>query len=1381
MSTNDGSTQKCRNVLWRLAPRELTFLFEEALGRGERPSIEKLVEQAPSGERRSLLYGLLQREIDYRRNVGETPAIDEYLARFPQERQMLEALFAGSETLVAHLQACGYELVEELSACPNGSVCTVRHLGDGNVRAVKLVPAFLIDKEQIEQHERLLDPGRLFHRHIVRPLELVETDDYFLLFTESLPGLNFVQFVERFAPLPVPAACELVRQAALGIAHIHARFTVHDTVNPSNLLLCTEGHDAGIVKLLGLGLDELLDLQLTRYAINKAGRNLDLNAFRAPELWTNPDSTDPRRDIYSLGAVLHFLLVGDAHRPEAVPPAASQSETSILHANRPDLPAELESDLAQMLAENPDARFGSANEVVAAISRFAQQESLRAYCSNVDALRPAAPVVRHRHTATISHPPQAVHPPHSNVAGQSAAPSAMARHSEAPAAAAEPHSRGRLKWAALIAAAALLVGVSTFGIARYGIAPTSEVAGQPDGDVQGEAGTTTTDATEAAPAKMTTWGVALVELPGPDGDWWFDTIPWFTPAIRAELSERLSSGTEISRRIDVEPLAMNLASAADRKSIEELKFLVTELAPQLDGSEKSVTRQLLRINLRHESTQALAEKYQQLISELEGVETATADHLRALLLRQCSDHEAAVAAFESALGKYSDEAARPLAALCNLDYARLLADKRQNYVKAVLKMEDCLASAESTTLRVVASCELSHANRKQGYFPEAEQAVNDAELFANDPGGYRLGDKHPLRAAMAEARAWTAFDSWRLKEAQAAFDAAKKIRDEHYRNGNDTDLLSLIWIEQGEAMVSHFMGESDKARELYEKIAIDRIDANLRSGRLTKHEEDGLKSRRPNLYERFADCYLFGYSIDYERAARLFEQAVTYADDPAFDMNGLWPHIAALRCKSAMATLLAGDSERAAGELEALQHDIELRESSEGVTAGQRSKFENAQRIVDAMLKLRSVQTEERQVAVRTLLDEFMQSTQDGADRRSLDMILLVSEELLSTTETDTRTIPKIVRRLDSVVASLGQQYQVASGAGYLTRYVKAASRAFQSLPEKSAGRGSQVPAILKLLQEAEVQLADAGGSAARGLTRGRLDYDDSGKPVSSRLHVLTIGVSQYPHDPSLNLNYPDDDAAALLAACQDLCLPDGSGDPAETGALFSRGKMLNLTNEQATRSSIFESIGDVVDSAQASDLVLVSLSGHGAVDDANEFYFLPSDYEPDKRLNSTGIWHQELKNLLTRRESNVILVLDSCHSGAATNSAGVATRTLQRQELHNALHRFTRANKGLIVLAASLSDKKAYESSDYGHGALTLALLEALKGEYLYQPADGDDRFLPQLPKPMNHLITLADVNFYVGQRVMSLTNGDQSSSTNRLGGDLSLRDIPIRLIPTD
>ncbi len=70
--------------------------FEELLQRGDRPRIEGFLDAEPEPSRDSLLQALLDVELEYRRAWGEQPRADEYLARFPERRETVQAAFDGA-------------------------------------------------------------------------------------------------------------------------------------------------------------------------------------------------------------------------------------------------------------------------------------------------------------------------------------------------------------------------------------------------------------------------------------------------------------------------------------------------------------------------------------------------------------------------------------------------------------------------------------------------------------------------------------------------------------------------------------------------------------------------------------------------------------------------------------------------------------------------------------------------------------------------------------------------------------------------------------------------------------------------------------------------------------------------------------------------------------------------------------------------------------------------------------------------------------------------------------------------------------------------------------------------------------------------------------
>ena len=65
----------------------------------------------------------------------------------------------------------------------------------------------------------------------------------------------------------------------------------------------------------------------------------------------------------------------------------------------------------------------------------------------------------------------------------------------------------------------------------------------------------------------------------------------------------------------------------------------------------------------------------------------------------------------------------------------------------------------------------------------------------------------------------------------------------------------------------------------------------------------------------------------------------------------------------------------------------------------------------------------------------------------------------------------------------------------------------------------------------------------------------------------------------------------------------------------------------------------------------MILFSGHGETDEYGNFYFLPYDSSAKKNIRDAAISRHDIIDLLNQLPSTVILVLDACHSGAATTA----------------------------------------------------------------------------------------------------------------------------------
>ena len=159
------------------------------------------------------------------------------------------------------------------------------------------------------------------------------------------------------------------------------------------------------------------------------------------------------------------------------------------------------------------------------------------------------------------------------------------------------------------------------------------------------------------------------------------------------------------------------------------------------------------------------------------------------------------------------------------------------------------------------------------------------------------------------------------------------------------------------------------------------------------------------------------------------------------------------------------------------------------------------------------------------------------------------------------------------------------------------------------------------------------------------------------------------------------------------------------------------LVNEQASKARILTELQSLCDQIRAReqthkaerDVLFVFLSGHGVrMKGSPELYFWNHDLDPRaETLADTGLSLIELSELATAVPAEVVLALDTCHSGMAGANALAG---LDAEELARRMHAVN--ERGIYVMNAARSEELAFEDSTQGHGFFTRAMLAALQLE---------------------------------------------------------------------
>ncbi len=193
--------------------------------------------------------------------------------------------------------------------------------------------------------------------------------------SESL-RLHGLPLPEGEVPMPYSpehwkVATAIARDMARALAHAHEHGIIHRDVKPSNILVDQEGK----AWMTDFGLAKVSDGDLTN-----TGAVLGTLRYMAPEQFSG--TSEPRSDIYSLGATLYELLALEP-TTENDRPAARQSSPTTYPPRFPDalrksVPKDLQTIVMKSLRTDADDRYQTAGALADDLNLFLEGKPILA-------------------------------------------------------------------------------------------------------------------------------------------------------------------------------------------------------------------------------------------------------------------------------------------------------------------------------------------------------------------------------------------------------------------------------------------------------------------------------------------------------------------------------------------------------------------------------------------------------------------------------------------------------------------------------------------------------------------------------------------------------------------------------------------------------------------------------------------------------------------------------------------------------------------------------------------------------------------------------------------------------------------------------------------
>jgi len=257
-----------------------------------------------------------------------------------------------------------YRLKQKLGSGGMGEVYLAEHQMLKRPCAVKLIrPEKAGDPKMLARFEReVRATAKLSHWNSIDIYDYGRTaDGTFYYVMEFLPGHNIGEIVDDYGPIEPARTVYLMDQVCAALNEAHGVGLVHRDIKPANIFCAYRGGIFDVAKLLDFGLAKPA-VEMGRDAgLTVEGTVTGSPLFMSPEQASGDERIDARSDIYSLGAVMYYMLTGQ-------PPFAFDNPIKVMIAHathdvtpprqlNPDLPQELEDIILRCLEKDPEHRY----------------------------------------------------------------------------------------------------------------------------------------------------------------------------------------------------------------------------------------------------------------------------------------------------------------------------------------------------------------------------------------------------------------------------------------------------------------------------------------------------------------------------------------------------------------------------------------------------------------------------------------------------------------------------------------------------------------------------------------------------------------------------------------------------------------------------------------------------------------------------------------------------------------------------------------------------------------------------------------------------------------------------------------------------------------